>query len=209
MGGYASPPQFDETSNKWLAYQVRLEACFEGNGITDDKKKRALLVAALTTHTVDVLNGRCAPDKVNELTSKAVPVMATGIQQWALLLGAYNYVFKHQPGKDNVPAYAISRLPKSATSQPQILEETGDGDPPTKLLMGYELCSRLDNAVAPSGPLAPQSPVDCYVPGVLQPGEPVRSKNFGRGVPGIPARIASSDGICMVNTDGPKWENIR
>ncbi|XP_077498660.1 serine/threonine-protein kinase PLK1-like [Amblyomma americanum] len=57
VGGYASPPQFDETSDKWPAYQVRLEAFFEGNGITDDKKKRALLVAALTTHTVDLLSG--------------------------------------------------------------------------------------------------------------------------------------------------------
>ncbi|KAH7935664.1 hypothetical protein HPB52_011451 [Rhipicephalus sanguineus] len=61
-GGYASPPQFDETSDKWPAYQVRLEAFFEGNGITEDKK-RALLVTALSTHTVDVLSGRCAPDK--------------------------------------------------------------------------------------------------------------------------------------------------
>ncbi|KAL1475162.1 hypothetical protein MTO96_020137 [Rhipicephalus appendiculatus] len=63
-GGYASPPQFDETSYKWPAYQVRLEAFFEGNGITEDNKKRALLVTALSTHTVDVLSGRCAPDKV-------------------------------------------------------------------------------------------------------------------------------------------------
>lgn len=67
-GGYASPPQFDEASDKWPAYQVRLEAFFEGNGITEDNKKRALLVTALSTHTVDVLSGRCAPDKVNELS---------------------------------------------------------------------------------------------------------------------------------------------
>ncbi|KAL1473335.1 hypothetical protein MTO96_038763, partial [Rhipicephalus appendiculatus] len=65
-GGYASPPQFDETSDKWPAYQVRLEAFFEGNGITEDNKKRALLVTALSTHTVDVLSGRCAPDKPGE-----------------------------------------------------------------------------------------------------------------------------------------------
>ncbi|XP_077540245.1 uncharacterized protein LOC144152713 [Haemaphysalis longicornis] len=67
-GGYASPPQFDETSDKWPAYQVQLEAFFEGNGITEDTKKRALPVTALSTHTVDVLSGRCAPDKVNELS---------------------------------------------------------------------------------------------------------------------------------------------
>ncbi|XP_077544872.1 uncharacterized protein LOC144158088 [Haemaphysalis longicornis] len=67
-GGYTSPPQFDDTSNKWPAYQVRLEAFFEGNGITEDKKKRSLLVTALSTHTDDVLSGRCAPDKANELS---------------------------------------------------------------------------------------------------------------------------------------------
>ncbi|KAH9371818.1 hypothetical protein HPB48_018441 [Haemaphysalis longicornis] len=67
-GGYASPPQFDETNDKWPAYQVRLEAFFGGNGITEDKKKLSLLVIALSTHTVDVLSARCAPDKVNELS---------------------------------------------------------------------------------------------------------------------------------------------
>ncbi|KAH9382353.1 hypothetical protein HPB48_012883 [Haemaphysalis longicornis] len=67
-GVYACPPQLDETSDKWPAYQVRLEAFFEGNGITEDTKKRVLLVTALSTHTVDVLSGRCAPDKVNELS---------------------------------------------------------------------------------------------------------------------------------------------
>ncbi|KAM7298142.1 uncharacterized protein ISCGN_018766 [Ixodes scapularis] len=53
--------------DKWPADQIRLEAFFEGNGVTDVKKKRALLVAALSTSTVDVISGRCAPAKVNEL----------------------------------------------------------------------------------------------------------------------------------------------
>ncbi|KAM7293821.1 uncharacterized protein ISCGN_023404 [Ixodes scapularis] len=67
MVSYAVPPQFDEAVDKWPAYQIRLEAFFEGNGVTDGKKKSALLVAALSTNTVDVISGRCAPAKVNEL----------------------------------------------------------------------------------------------------------------------------------------------
>ncbi|KAK8782559.1 hypothetical protein V5799_016097, partial [Amblyomma americanum] len=62
-------------------------------------------------------------------TDRAVPVMAAArIQRWALLLSAYDYVIKHQQGKNNVPADALSRLPTSATSQPESLEETGDGE---------------------------------------------------------------------------------
>ncbi|XP_077501458.1 uncharacterized protein LOC144112522 [Amblyomma americanum] len=203
MGGCASPSQFDETSGKWPAYHFRLEAFFEGNDVTGDKKKRALLIAVLTTHTVDLLNGRCHPNR-------AVPVMAAArILRWALLLSAYDCVIKHQPGKDNVLVDVLSRLPTSATSQPETLDETGDGDTPAKLLMGYELRSRLDNAVAPPGPLAPQSPVDRHVPSVLRPGEPDWVKNFGRGEPWIPARITSSDGTRIVNADGPQGENIR
>ncbi|KAM7313523.1 uncharacterized protein ISCGN_003385 [Ixodes scapularis] len=64
---YAIPPQFDEAVDKWPAYQIRLEAFFEGNGVIDVKKKRALLVAVLSANTVDVISGRCALSKVNEL----------------------------------------------------------------------------------------------------------------------------------------------
>ncbi|XP_037574284.1 uncharacterized protein LOC119456528 [Dermacentor silvarum] len=70
MAGYASPPQLEEATDHWPAYLVRLEAFFEGNGITEEKKKRALLVAGLSTHTVAVVSGRCAPTKVNELSYK-------------------------------------------------------------------------------------------------------------------------------------------
>lgn len=59
---------------------------------------------------------------------RAVPVMAAArIQRWALQLNAYGYVIKHQQEKDNVPADALSRLPMSVMSQPETLEETGDG----------------------------------------------------------------------------------
>ncbi|XP_077551351.1 uncharacterized protein LOC144165103 [Haemaphysalis longicornis] len=198
-GGCASPPQFDETSDKWPAYQVRLEAFFKGNGITEDKKKRALLVTAMSTHTVDVLSGRCAPDK-------AIAVMAAArIQRWALLLSAYDYVIIHQPGKDNVPADALSRLPTSATSQPGTQEETDAGGwTPAQLLMGYDLRSRLDNAVS-----IPPSPADRPFLDVWQPGEPVWVRNFGRGEPWTPASITSTDGARLVNADGPEGEPIR
>ncbi|XP_077541814.1 uncharacterized protein LOC144153919 [Haemaphysalis longicornis] len=202
-GVYACPPQLDETSDKWPAYQVRLEAFFEGNGITEDTKKRALLVTALSTHTMDVLSGRCAPDK-------AIPVMAPArIQRWALLLSAYDYVIEHQPGKDNIPGDALSRLPTSATSQPQTQEETGDGEyaggqTPAQLLMGYDLRSRLENAVS-----VPPSPVDRPSLDVWQPGEPVWVRNFGRGEQWTPASITSTDGARLVNADDLEGETIR
>ncbi|XP_075539321.1 uncharacterized protein LOC142574008 [Dermacentor variabilis] len=71
---YASPPQFEEATEHWPAYLLRLEAFFEGNGITEEKK-RALLVAGLSTRTVAVVSGRCAPTKVNELYNEALDIL--------------------------------------------------------------------------------------------------------------------------------------
>ncbi|XP_075560042.1 uncharacterized protein LOC142591632 [Dermacentor variabilis] len=68
MARYGSPPQFEEATDHWPAYLVRLEAFLEGNGITEEKKKQALLVAGLSTHTVAFVSGRCAPTKVNQLS---------------------------------------------------------------------------------------------------------------------------------------------
>lgn len=39
-------PFFHDAEDKWETYVVRVEAYFEGNAITEDKRKRALLVAA-------------------------------------------------------------------------------------------------------------------------------------------------------------------
>ncbi|XP_077513668.1 uncharacterized protein LOC144124701 isoform X2 [Amblyomma americanum] len=61
-------PTFDDTSDKWKAYLIRAEAYFEANAITDSKQQRALLVAALSTQTVQVLAGRIAPRTPNSLT---------------------------------------------------------------------------------------------------------------------------------------------
>ncbi|XP_049267571.1 uncharacterized protein LOC119377625, partial [Rhipicephalus sanguineus] len=61
-------PLFDDTRDKWKPYLLRAEAYFEANDITDSKKQRALLVAALSTQTVQVLAGRIAPQTPNSLT---------------------------------------------------------------------------------------------------------------------------------------------
>ncbi|XP_077542631.1 uncharacterized protein LOC144155199 isoform X2 [Haemaphysalis longicornis] len=61
-------PVFDDTRDKWKAYLIRAEAYFEANAITDSKRQRALLVAALSTQTVQVLAGIIAPRMPNSLT---------------------------------------------------------------------------------------------------------------------------------------------
>nr|XP_037269330.1 uncharacterized protein LOC119161097 [Rhipicephalus microplus] len=65
-------PDYDETKDKWKPYLVRAEAYFEANSVTDPAKKRALLVSALSSKTVEVLAGRVAPRAPNELTYKEV-----------------------------------------------------------------------------------------------------------------------------------------
>ncbi|KAL1476400.1 hypothetical protein MTO96_036533 [Rhipicephalus appendiculatus] len=66
------PPEFDETASSWDAYWVRLEACFEGNDITDSSKRRPLLVASLRDSVVRVIQGRCPSTPVNSLTYEEV-----------------------------------------------------------------------------------------------------------------------------------------
>ncbi|XP_072145673.1 uncharacterized protein [Dermacentor andersoni] len=56
-------PQFDDAKDKWSSYYTRVESYFEGDGIVDDAKKRALLISALSSKPIDVLSGRCAPRK--------------------------------------------------------------------------------------------------------------------------------------------------
>lgn len=61
-------PEFEDAKDKWQAYLVKVEAYFEANDVKDDAKKRALLVAALGTKTIEILNGKVAPKKPNALT---------------------------------------------------------------------------------------------------------------------------------------------
>ncbi|KAL3213775.1 hypothetical protein MRX96_035268 [Rhipicephalus microplus] len=67
MAAHACPPGFDEEADNWEAYRVRLEAYFEVHDVTDEKKRRAILVTALSTKTVDLLAARCAPAKIQDL----------------------------------------------------------------------------------------------------------------------------------------------
>lgn len=62
------PPEFGDAEGTWPTYRVRLEAYFEAHNIVDETKKRALLISALTGSAVGVVQGRCHPKKVNELS---------------------------------------------------------------------------------------------------------------------------------------------
>nr|XP_050026179.1 uncharacterized protein LOC126521512 [Dermacentor andersoni] len=69
-------PEYDDQSGNWKAYIMKAEAYFEATGISDSGKKRALLVAALSTRTVQLLSGQVAPRKLNSLTyEEAVKVL--------------------------------------------------------------------------------------------------------------------------------------
>ncbi|XP_070382840.1 uncharacterized protein [Dermacentor albipictus] len=61
-------PNFDDAADKWKPYLIKVEAYFEANAISDSTKKRALLVAALSTSTIQILMGRIAPAKPNALS---------------------------------------------------------------------------------------------------------------------------------------------
>nr|XP_054926490.1 uncharacterized protein LOC129384900 [Dermacentor andersoni] len=65
-------PEFEDEKDKWQAYLVKVEAYFEANDVKDDAMQRALLVAALGTRTIEILNGKVAPRKPNALTYKEV-----------------------------------------------------------------------------------------------------------------------------------------
>ncbi|XP_075740802.1 uncharacterized protein LOC142787055 [Rhipicephalus microplus] len=67
MAAHAGPPGFDEEADNWEAYRLRLEAYFEVHDVTDEKKRRAISVTALSTKTVDLLAARCAPAKIQDL----------------------------------------------------------------------------------------------------------------------------------------------
>lgn len=62
------PPVFDETVSSWSTYRIRLEAYFEGNGITETAKRRALLVSLLSDNVVRMLQGRLSTVSVNSQT---------------------------------------------------------------------------------------------------------------------------------------------
>ncbi|XP_075553559.1 uncharacterized protein LOC142586190 [Dermacentor variabilis] len=203
MAGYASPPQFEEAADHWPAYLVRLEAFFEGNGITEEKKKRALLVAALSTHTERVISGILNPDK-------PVPAMAaTPVQRWALHLSTYSYIVKFKDGKANVPAGALSRLPRAAPSKEVSGDDDGADDcgkTPAMLLMARELHSRLDNLL-PSETERYSYPFANYF---FLKDKPIWVRNCGcLGDPWTQARVQTTARCRMVTAEGPEGELMR
>ncbi|XP_050038431.2 uncharacterized protein [Dermacentor andersoni] len=204
MAGYTSPPQFEEATDHWPAYLVRLEAFFEGNGITEEKKKRALLVAGLSTHTVAAVSGRCMPTKEIPLGRKAMA--AARIQRWALQLSTYSYIVKFKDGKANVPADALSRQPRAAPSKEVSGDEDGAGKTPAMLLMRRELRSRLDNLL-PSETEHYSYP---FANDFLQKDKPIWERNYGcLGDPWTQARVQTTEGSCMVTAEGPEGELMR
>ncbi|XP_070388321.1 4-pyridoxate dehydrogenase-like isoform X2 [Dermacentor albipictus] len=69
-------PEYDDQSGNWKAFITKAEAYFEATGVSDSGKKRALLLAALSTRTVEVLSEQVAPRKPNSLTyEEAVKVL--------------------------------------------------------------------------------------------------------------------------------------
>ncbi|KAL3204039.1 hypothetical protein MRX96_041420 [Rhipicephalus microplus] len=59
MAAHAGPPGFDEEADNWEAYRLRLEAYFEVHDVTDEKKRRAISVTALSTKTKTTLQLTC------------------------------------------------------------------------------------------------------------------------------------------------------
>lgn len=102
----ARPLQFDETTGSWDTYKVRLEAYFEGHS-TEEPKRRALLVAALSDNVVKVLLGRCHPKKVNELSYEDVvkhleEYYAPQVNEIA---ASYNFFMRNQEDGESVQAF--------------------------------------------------------------------------------------------------------
>lgn len=57
---------YDDAIEKWQADKVRLEVYLEVNNLTN-KKQRTMLVSVLTTWSIEMLCGRYAPRKINDL----------------------------------------------------------------------------------------------------------------------------------------------
>ncbi|XP_070397526.1 uncharacterized protein [Dermacentor albipictus] len=185
------------------AYLVRLEAFFEGNSITEEKKKRALLVARLSTRTVSVVSGRCAP-------TKPVPAMAAArIQRWVLQLSTYSYIVKFKDGKANVPVDALSCLPRAAPSEEVSGDEDGADDcerTPAMLLTGRELRSRLDNLL----PSERERYSYLFANDFLQKDKPSWVRNYGcLRDPWTQARVQTTEGYRIVTAEGPEGELMR
>lgn len=62
------PPVFDGIETTWTTFKIRLEAYLEAQEIADETKRRAILISSLPDAAVRVIQGRCHPRQVNNLT---------------------------------------------------------------------------------------------------------------------------------------------
>lgn len=67
-------PEFNNEKYKRKPYLIKAVAFFQANSVTDSTKKRALLVASLSTQTIQILAGTIAPRTPNLLTYEVVTV---------------------------------------------------------------------------------------------------------------------------------------
>ncbi|XP_077497989.1 uncharacterized protein LOC144108692 [Amblyomma americanum] len=115
----ARPPEFDDTTRSWSSYRVRLEAFFEGHGITDPGKKRALLLSALSDNVVRVLQGQCQSESVNSLSYEVViQHLDNHFDPKANEIAAsYAFFMRHQAEGDKVRDYItdLRRLAKDCS----------------------------------------------------------------------------------------------
>lgn len=63
---FAAPPQFDSNAETWTNYSERLESYYDANGITDDARKRAILITCLNPEVYGRLRSLLAPKKPRE-----------------------------------------------------------------------------------------------------------------------------------------------
>ncbi|XP_070395267.1 uncharacterized protein [Dermacentor albipictus] len=102
-------PSFDENQDKWDIYLTRLEAFFEANDIKTDDKKRALLVSTLSTKTVGVLAGQCAPQKVNALSYKDALTILNNhyAPKTNQVAASYKFFTRNQAASESVRDYVV------------------------------------------------------------------------------------------------------
>ncbi|XP_072144406.1 uncharacterized protein [Dermacentor andersoni] len=102
-------PRFDENQDKWDIYLTRLEAFFEANDIKTDDKKRALLVSMLSTKTVGVLAGQCAPQKVNALSYKDALTILNNhyAPKTNEVAASYKFFTRDQAASESVRDYVV------------------------------------------------------------------------------------------------------
>ncbi|KAM7300064.1 uncharacterized protein ISCGN_020628 [Ixodes scapularis] len=109
-----SVPQFNEGSDKWTTYLTRLEAFFEGNAVTDAVQKRALLVSALSSKTIEVLQASSSSTAVNSLTyTEVVERLGTYYApKRKEIAESFKFFKRDQKPDETVPEYfvAIRRL---------------------------------------------------------------------------------------------------